>query len=43
VAAVQRRDSLDIRLKLLGEADVEKLRLELGVASDGGAFELTPV
>ncbi len=37
VAAVQRRDSFNIRLKLLGDADVEKLRLELGVASDAAA------
>ncbi len=43
VAAFQRRNSFKIRLKLLGEADVEKLRLELGVEPESGSLELTPV
>lgn len=43
VAAFQRRDSFKIRLKLLGDADVEKLRLELGVEPESGSLELEPV
>jgi len=42
VAAVQRRDSFNIRLKLLGEADLELLRLELGASPESGRLELTP-
>ncbi|MBN1592066.1 MAG: segregation/condensation protein A [Candidatus Coatesbacteria bacterium] len=41
VAAVQRRDSFNITLRLVGEADIDRLRLELGVEEkDDGAFEL---
>ncbi|MBN2208695.1 MAG: segregation/condensation protein A [Candidatus Coatesbacteria bacterium] len=43
VAAVQRRDSFNIRLRLLGEADVELLRLELGAKPESGRLELTSI
>jgi len=40
VTAVQRRDSFNIRLKLLGDADLEMLRLELGANPESGRLEL---
>ena len=43
VAAVQRRDSFNIRLRLLGDADVELLRLQLGAKPEGGSQRIASV
>ncbi|HUT03554.1 MAG TPA: segregation/condensation protein A [bacterium] len=43
VAALQRRNSFNIRLKLLADADVEQLRLKLAVGPQSGSHKLAPV
>nr|HDM59184.1 hypothetical protein [Bacillota bacterium] len=42
VSAFQRRNSFNIRLRLVADADVERLRLKLGVSGESGLRERAP-